>query len=226
MILFINTAFDKTVLALKKDKKLFIEEINEDIKISQKLVEQTDIILKKAGAKKEDIKLIGFNSGPGNFTSLRVSLTYIKAISYYLNIPVVALNSFQVLALSNLDKSYANPIIVSIDARMNEIFWVRYRNYSEIISYSENYNLSSESELYEKNNLGNDQLTLVKNNRNILNANEKNQLIFDKIIINNKNNLGNIFSFIEYSLSKNLEKNIDNVNLLYVRNDVAKKKYE
>jgi tRNA threonylcarbamoyladenosine biosynthesis protein TsaB len=226
MILFINTAFDKTVLALKKDKKIFIEEINEDIKISQKLVEQTDIILKKAGAKKEDIKLIGFNSGPGNFTSLRVSLTYIKAISYYLNIPVVALNSFQVLALSNLDKSYANPIIVSIDARMNEIFWVRYRNYSEIISYSENYNLSSESELYEKNNLGNDQLTLVKNNRNILNANEKNQLIFDKIIINNKNNLGNIFSFIEYSLSKNLEKNIDNVNLLYVRNDVAKKKYE
>ena len=226
MILFINTAFDKTVLALKKDKKIFIEEINEDIKISQKLVEQTDIILKKAGAKKEDIKLIGFNSGPGNFTSLRVSLTYIKAISYYLNIPVVALNSIQVLALSNLDKSYANPIIVSIDARMNEIFWVRYRNYSEIISYSENYNLSSESELYEKNNLGNDQLTLVKNNRNILNANEKNQLIFDKIIINNKNNLGNIFSFIEYSLSKNLEKNIDNVNLLYVRNDVAKKKYE
>jgi tRNA threonylcarbamoyladenosine biosynthesis protein TsaB len=226
MILFINTAFDKTVLALKKDKKIFIEEINEDIKISQKLVEQTDIILKKAGAKKEDIKLIGFNSGPGNFTSLRVSLTYIKAISYYLKIPVVALNSFQVLALSNLDKSYTDPIVVSIDARMNEIFWVRYRNYSEIISYSENYNLSSESELYEKNNLGNDQLTLVKNNRNILNANEKNQLIFDKIIINNKNNLGNIFSFIEYSLSKNLEKNIDNVNLLYVRNDVAKKKYE
>ena len=52
MILFINTAFDKTVLALKKDKKIFIEEINEDIKISQKLVEQTDIILKKAGDKK------------------------------------------------------------------------------------------------------------------------------------------------------------------------------
>ena len=50
--------------------------------------------------------------------------------------------------------------------------------------------------------------------------------MFNKIIINNKNNLGNIFSFIEYSLSKNLEKNIDNVNLLYVRNDVAKKKHE
>jgi tRNA A37 threonylcarbamoyladenosine modification protein TsaB len=94
MILFINTAFDKTVLALKKDKKIFIEEINEDIKISQKLVEQTDIILKKAGAKKEDIKLIGFNSGPGNFTSLRVSLTYIKAISYYLNIPCSGVKFF------------------------------------------------------------------------------------------------------------------------------------
>jgi tRNA threonylcarbamoyladenosine biosynthesis protein TsaB len=226
MILFINTAFDKTVLALKKNKKLFVEEINEDTKISQKLEEQIDIILKKAGAKKKDIRIIGFNNGPGNFTSLRVSLTFIKAMSYYLNIPVVTLNSFQVLALSNLDKSYTNPIIVSIDARMNEIFWVRYRNYSEIISYNENYNLSSESELYEKNNLGNDQLTLVKNNRNILNADEKNQLIFDKIIIDNKNNLGNIFSFIEYSLSKNLEKNIDKVNLLYVRNDVAKKKHE
>ena len=56
MILFINTAFDKTVLALKKDKKLFVEEINEDTKISQKLVEQIDIILKKLVQKKRILK--------------------------------------------------------------------------------------------------------------------------------------------------------------------------
>ena len=103
MILYIDTAFDKTILAIKKDGKIFEEKINENTNISQILVQKTDDLLKKIGIKKTDIKLIGFNKGPGNFTSLRVALAYVKAIGYYLNIPVVALNSFQILALSKPD---------------------------------------------------------------------------------------------------------------------------
>ena len=42
----------------------------------------------------------------------------------------------------------------------------------------------------------------------------------------NMNAMDPIFSFIERSLSKNLVKSIDKVNLLYLRDDVAKKKNE
>ena len=132
MILYIDTAFDETILAVKKDEKIFVEKISKNINISQTLIEKTRYIFDKIGKEKQDIEVIGFNNGPGNFTSLRVALAYIKAISYYLKIPVVPLNSFQVLALSIVKPDHNSNTIIAVDARMNEIYWARYKNYSEI----------------------------------------------------------------------------------------------
>ena len=81
MILFIDTAFNKTILAIKKNDKIFKKEIKSDINISQVLIEETKEILKEAKIDKKDIKLLSFNNGPGNFTSLRISLAYIKSFS-------------------------------------------------------------------------------------------------------------------------------------------------
>ena len=84
MILYIDTAFNKTRIAVKKDSKIYSSEINQNTDISKNLINDTKKILKESNSKKKDIKLIGYNKGPGNFTSLRISLAYIKALSYYL----------------------------------------------------------------------------------------------------------------------------------------------
>ena len=47
---------------------------------------------------------------------------------------------------------------------------------------------------------------------------------YEITIYENMNAMDPIFSFIERSLSKNLVKNVDKVNLLYLRDDVARKK--
>ena len=122
MILYKDTAFDETTLAIQKDKKIFEEKISKNTNISQILIEKTKHIFKKIGVEKEEIDAIGFNNGPGNFTSLRVALAYVKAISYYLSIPVIPINSFQVLLLSSHEVSDENQILIAIDAKMNEVY--------------------------------------------------------------------------------------------------------
>ena len=221
MILYIDTAFDEATLAIKKDKKIFEEKISKNTNISQVLIEKTKHIFKKIGAEKEEIEAIGFNNGPGNFTSLRVALAYVKALSYHLRIPVIPINSFQILLLSTLEISDENQILLAIDAKMNEVYWVHCNNYSDLFLNRSNFNLTSEYEIYENiKNFGKKNLKLVKNSSNILNDTEKNNLFFNKIIKHkNKKNLENIFSYIE----KYPGDNINEVKLLYVRNNVAKK---
>ena len=221
MILYIDTAFDETTLAIKKDKKIFEEKISKNTNISQILIEKTKHIFKKIGVEKEEIDAIGFNNGPGNFTSLRVALAYVKAISYYLSIPVIPINSFQVLLLSSYEVSDENQILLAIDAKMNEVYWVYCNHYSDLFLNRTNFNLTSEYEIYENiKNFNAKNLKLIKNNSNILNNTDKNNLFFDKIIKHkNKENLEHIFSYIE----KHQVDNTNEVNLLYVRNNVAKK---
>ena len=221
MILYIDTAFDETTLAIKKDKKIFEEKISKNINISQLLIKKTKHIIKKIGAEKEEIEAIGFNNGPGNFTSLRVALAYVKAVSYRLRIPVIPINSFQILLLSSLEISDENEILLAIDAKMNQVYWIHCDNYSDLFLNRSNFNLTSEYEIYENiKNFGEKNLKLIKNSNNILKDTKKNNLFFNKIIKHeNKKNLENIFSHIE----KHPGENINEVNLLYVRNNVAKK---
>ncbi len=228
MILFIDTAFNKIILAVKKNNKIFKKEIKSDKNISQILIEETKEILEEAKLEKRDIKLLSFNNGPGNFTSLRISLAYIKSISFYLKIPVIPINSFQVLALSLKDVNSTSPIIIAIDARMNEIYWVYYQNFSEVFFQNKKYNLTSEIDLCENiENLSLDNLVLIQNNENILKRKDNNILFFDiKTIDSCKTYLKEIFLYIEEYFERGLVKNSNEINLLYIRDKVAKKKYE
>ena len=227
MILYIDTAFDKTILAIKKDGKIFEEKINENTNISQILVQKTDDLLKKIGIKKTDIKLIGFNKGPGNFTSLRVALAYVKAIGYYLNIPVVALNSFQILALSKPDMDDNYPMIIAIDARMDEIYWTNYEG-NEIFSDKQSYELSSCNTFYKKlTQLKYKKINLIKNKSEILSDNNKLPSLISASVYNSKGiNLDEIFFSIENLFANNFVNTADEVNLLYIRDNVAQKKHE
>ena len=227
MILFIDTAFENTILAVKKNDKIFEKTIDDNINISLALINETKKILKKANIDKKDITAVGINNGPGNFTSLRVAIAHIKAISYYLNVPVIPINSFQAIALSQDETKSDSKIIVAIDARMNEVYWTIYRDRSHIYLNDPICNLSSEHEMIENlKNFNLKKFTLIKNN-NILNKNNFNNIFPNvKIIDGYKINLEKIFSFIEKNLNENLIKNYNSIKLLYVRDNVAKKKHE
>ena len=225
MILFIDTAFDKATLSLKDGGAIYQETISEKINISQVIIERTRDLLKKAKLKKENIKIIAFNQGPGNFTSLRISLAYIKAIAFHLKISVVSFNSFQILAMSALNINKKYPIIVAVDARMNEVYWVKYKNFSDIYSKSNIYNLTSEDCFYKNlEGFKDKEVNLIKNSGNILQEHNKTGLFLKEITIENYNiDLPSIFKGIEKKIECNDMRNIHDINLLYIRNNIASK---
>ena len=57
-------------------------------------------ILAKTGVKKEDITAITTTTGPGAFTSIRITLSSVIAISLGLKIPVYTLDSLKTSALA------------------------------------------------------------------------------------------------------------------------------
>ncbi|MBT3520851.1 MAG: tRNA (adenosine(37)-N6)-threonylcarbamoyltransferase complex dimerization subunit type 1 TsaB [Gammaproteobacteria bacterium] len=224
MIFFIDTAFDITKLAIKKENSFYEETIDANTNISQVLIDRTKIILDKSRSKKKDIKLIIFNQGPGNFTSLRVALAYIKAMAFYINIPIITLNSFQILALS-ANKNYNEyPLIVAIDARMNEVYYVEYTSYSDIFVKGKSYSLFSYEKFYGiLKNTKKEKISIIKNSDSFLShTNNYNNSIVEKIISPHNINIPNILKAVEKNFLHS-EENIDKVCLLYIRNNVAQK---
>ena len=224
MIFFIDTAFDITKLAIKKENSFYEETIDANTNISQVLIDRTKIILDKSRSKKKDIKLIIFNQGPGNFTSLRVALAYIKAMAFYINIPIITLNSFQILALS-ANKNYNEyPLIVAIDARMNEVYYVEYTSYSDIFTKGKSYSLFSYEKFYEiLKNTKKEKISIIKNSDSFLShTNNYNDSIVEKIISPYNTDIPNILKAVEKNLLHS-EENIDKVHLLYIRDNVAQK---
>ena len=224
MIFFIDTAFDVTTLAIKKENFFYKETIDANTNISQVLIDRTQIILDKSKSKKKDIKLIIFNQGPGNFTSLRVALAYIKAMAFYLKVHVVTLNSFQILALSANKNHKEYPLKIAIDARMNEVYYVKYTSYSDIFAKGKSYSLFSYEKFYEiLKNTKKEKISIIKNSDSFLShTNHYNDSIVEKIISPYNTDIPNILKAVEKNLLHS-EENIDKVRLLYIRDNVAQK---
>jgi len=120
-ILTFDTSLDKTYICLLKEGKilesLVLNSAGERFH-SSFLVSEIDSLLKRFDIKMKDVGAIGVNIGPASFTGLRVSLTLARVIAQQLEIPVVCVNSFEILSRI-LDK---NALVVT-DARRGKIYY-------------------------------------------------------------------------------------------------------
>jgi len=72
-------------------------------------------LLKSSGSSIEEIDAIGVAIGPGSFTSLRVGISFVKGLAFSRNIPVVGINSLDVLA-NGIRIDTLNPLICTLPA--------------------------------------------------------------------------------------------------------------
>lgn len=80
-------------------------------------------LLKKSGITPKRLTAIAVSKGPGSYTGLRVGVSAAKGFSYALNIPLIAVNTLEALALAAHHK-YADVscFIPMIDARRAEVY--------------------------------------------------------------------------------------------------------
>ena len=121
-ILNIETATKNCSVALAKDGKtiLYKEIAEEGYSHAERLHVFIEEIIKEAGITFQDIAAIAVSQGPGSYTGLRIGVSAAKGLCFALDIPLVAVDTLQVLA--SQVKVSDGLIIPMLDARRMEVY--------------------------------------------------------------------------------------------------------
>ena len=121
-ILNIETATKNCSVALAKEgRTILCKEIAEEgYSHAERLHVFIEEIIKEAGITFQDLSAIAVSQGPGSYTGLRIGVSAAKGLCYALEIPLIAVDTLQVLA-SQANVS-SGLIIPMLDARRMEVY--------------------------------------------------------------------------------------------------------
>lgn len=133
LILNLETATKNCSVALAKDgKTIACKEIAaQNFSHAEKLHVFIEEILSENNIQFSDLNAIAVSQGPGSYTGLRIGVSSAKGLCYALNIPLIAVDTLQLLAKQI---TIENGIILPmIDARRMEVFSAFYdKNHIQI----------------------------------------------------------------------------------------------
>jgi tRNA threonylcarbamoyladenosine biosynthesis protein TsaB len=130
MLLIIDTSQETATVALSKEGKVLFSEEN---KVSKEhaswLHTAIGRILCEADITLRELKAVAVIAGPGSYTGLRVGMAAAKGFCYALNIPLITLNTLEVMAESMRDFAEQKGALICpmIDARRDEVFTALYQ---------------------------------------------------------------------------------------------------
>lgn len=121
-ILNIETATKNCSVALAKEgKTILCKEIAEEgYSHAERLHVFIEEIIKEAGINFKDLSAIAVSQGPGSYTGLRIGVSAAKGLCFALDIPLIAVDTLQVLA--SQASVYRGLIIPMLDARRMEVY--------------------------------------------------------------------------------------------------------
>lgn len=121
-ILNIETATKNCSVALAKDGKIILckEIAEEGYSHAERLHVFMEEIIKEAGITFKDLSAIAVSQGPGSYTGLRIGVSSAKGLCFALDIPLIAVDTLQVLAAQA--KVSNGLIIPMLDARRMEVY--------------------------------------------------------------------------------------------------------
>ena len=133
LILNIETATKNCSVALSKDgKTLAIREIAEqNFSHAEKLHVFIEELLLETNVALKEVKAIAVSQGPGSYTGLRIGVSAAKGLCYVLSIPLIAVDTLEILARKIQISS--GIILPMIDARRLEVYCAFFdSNYAKI----------------------------------------------------------------------------------------------
>ena len=126
-ILNIESATDICSIAISQDDEVLALQETQGNHAAQMTV-MIEHCLKEAKLQMRDLSAVAISNGPGSYTSLRVGASVAKGICYALDIPMIAVDTLESLALAaftalhDMDALYC-PMI---DARRMEVYMAMY----------------------------------------------------------------------------------------------------
>lgn len=165
IILNLETATKNCSVALAKEgNTIACKEIAEqNFSHAEKLHVFIEELLAENNLKFSDLNAIAVSQGPGSYTGLRIGVSSAKGFCYALNIPLIAIDTLQLLAKQiQIEEGI---IIPMIDARRMEVFTAIYNknHQQERSTQAEIINENSYQEISEKMHLVGDGTEKFKN---------------------------------------------------------------
>ena len=123
LILNIETSTTNCSVSISNDEEIIaLEEKDfENYSHSEVLHIYINDLFRKSGIAINDISAVSISEGPGSYTGLRIGSATAKGICFALKIPLIALDTMDILAKKI--KSKTGYIIPSLDAGRNEIYY-------------------------------------------------------------------------------------------------------
>jgi len=131
-ILALDTSSTIGSIAIAKDNKICFSNLL-DIKAthSERLMPQIDQGLQFSNLSIDELDLICLGNGPGSFTGIRIGLATAKGLCLGNEIPLLPFNTMEVVANNLFEPKY--PVLVILDAKMNEIYAALYSSDMQIL---------------------------------------------------------------------------------------------
>ena len=226
-ILGIDTSTMAANVAVLEDDKLICEyTINTKKTHSQKLMPMIENILKLSDLDIKEIDAIAICVGPGSFTGLRIGMATAKAMAHVNNIPLIGVNSLEILG-ANMDLCNRN-ICSILDAQRNQVYMNKYILKDDKITELEEISIKPIDELLEEISSSNEDWVLV--GEAVYKYKEKIEEISNITIPLPANNITKASTLCFVARDKMLANdqvyNCYNINPMYIRKSQAEEQYE
>jgi tRNA threonylcarbamoyladenosine biosynthesis protein TsaB len=122
LVLNIETATKNCSVSLAKNGETILckEMADEGYSHAEKLHVFIEEVLKETNTNFQELKAVAVSKGPGSYTGLRIGVSAAKGICYALNIPLISVDTLEILAKQ---VTTDNGIIVPmLDARRMEVY--------------------------------------------------------------------------------------------------------
>ena len=226
-ILGIDTSSMAASVAVIEDNKLICEyTINTKKTHSQKLMPMIENMLKLSDLDIKEIDAIAICVGPGSFTGLRIGMATAKAMAHVNNIPLIGVNSLEILG-ANMDLCNRN-ICSILDAQRNQVYMNKYILKDDKITELEEISIKPIDELLEEISSSNEDWVLV--GEAVYKYKEKIEEISNITIPSPANNITKASTLCFVARDKMLANgqvyNCYNINPMYIRKSQAEEQYE
>ena len=123
VLLSLETSTEVCSVAVHQDNKLLA---SAELHIAQahasNLAPLLEDCVKAAGLSFSDIQAVALSSGPGSYTGLRIGASTAKGICYALNIPMIAVNTLELMAFQMSRFFNSTLLCPMIDAKRMEVY--------------------------------------------------------------------------------------------------------
>ena len=134
VILHIETATKNCSIAISRSGEMLAlkEQYSEQFSHSEQLHGFIQEVLKEACIQKSVLDAVGVSKGPGSFTGLRIGVAAAKGICFALDLPLISVNSLQILSENYHDSNKAL-LFPMFDARRMEVYVMVLNEKKEIV---------------------------------------------------------------------------------------------